>query len=174
MDHPSVEIQLPFGDDAHRLAVPLETTHFYWGAVGVGTATDPPAALADEFCGAQTRILDECRDRIDCTLTLDGDAEALLEEVRRTGDRRERAFWKATEPPELPLTATATLTTDGEAPSLGSEPIALWTPANEVIPWGETVRTELELVAASSTIPMGTDRLWGRHDVYVPQPVSLV
>ncbi len=57
---------------------------------------------------------------VEIQLPFDGDAEPLLEETRRTGDRRDRAFWKATKPPELPLTATATLTTAGGGPDAWS------------------------------------------------------
>ena len=172
-DHPSVEIRVPFDGGTHRLAVPPETTRFYWGAVGVGTANDPPAAVASKRGISPSTLLDETRDRVDCSLAVDGDAEPLLTESRRADGRRERAFRTATDPDTSPLTATVTLSTLGAVPTVGDEEGALRTADGAVIQRDESITTGLRLVPASTSCSLRTDGLWGRHDVYVPRSGSV-
>lgn len=172
MDHPSVELRLPFDGEQRRLTVPPDTTRFYWGAVGVGTVDAPPGTVRSRLGVGQSELLEATRDRIGCSLAIDGEPEPLLREVRRSGDRREHAYWKATDPQELPSTVTVELATSGPAPTVADDPVALWTAGGDRIRWGETVRTDLRLVPGSDDPPMRTDGLWSRHDVYVPQPVD--
>lgn len=168
MEHPSVEIQFPFDGEDHYLGVPSNTTHFYWGAIGIGTLHEPISLLLNREVISQSALLQTVQDRVSCSLTLDGNAEPLLQEIRRSGKRCQHAFWKAVDLASLPITATVTLTTAGEAPSIDGEPAELWTHNDEVISWNETVQTKLRIVPIEDIPEMKTDGLWGRNDVYVP------
>lgn len=169
MEHPSVELRFPFDDGEYRLGVPADTTHFYWGAIGIGTRTKSTSALKKKESRSHTALWQELCDRISCSLTIDGRSEPLLEDIRRSGEKRQRAYWKAIDLPNLPVTATVTLTTHGEPPSIGGEPGALWTHDNRVIPWNETVQSELLIVPVEDDLEMRTDGLWNQHEVYIPK-----
>lgn len=170
MDHPAVEIRLPFDGEHHRLTVPPETTHFYWGSFAVGLPNVPPSSIHDKFNATQTRFLTDVRDRVSCSLTIDENTKYLVEEIRRTGDRPEQALWLATDPPNLPVSGTVTLTTTGDPPTIKDEPVVLWTQNNEIVSWAESTHTTFTLVPNAETPPMRTDGLWDRHDVYIPRP----
>jgi hypothetical protein len=172
MDHPSVELQIRFDGDTYDLVVPRNTTQFYWGVVRVGTVDSPPASLQPRTGVSQTKILEATRDRIVCSLIVDGESVPLLQELRRSDGRCEHALWTAINPQELPTTATVILRTENPVPTVAEEPLALWTTADERIPWGETVETELQLGPDANSSPMRTDGLWGRHEAYIPQPVN--
>lgn len=169
MDHPSVEIRFPFDGGNYRFGVPSDTTHFYWGAIGIGTLNDPISSLQKEESISQSALLRTTRDQISCSVTLDDNPEPLLQEIRRRNGQRQHAFWKAVELDALPITAMVTLTTAGEPPSINGKPAALWTHDDKVIPWNETVQSKLRLVPVEGTFKMSSDGLWGRHDVYTPK-----
>lgn len=168
MDHPSVEVRFPFDGGHHRLEVPCDTTHFYWGAIGFGTADESPSSIQKPG-----QITQSISDRVSCSLSIDGESKPLLRNVRHHNGQHQRAFWTATDPPTLPVTATVTLHADGDAPMYDGKQVALWTHSDEVVPWTETVQTELQLVSSSNTQSMRTDGLWGQHDVYIPEEVAV-
>lgn len=171
MDHPAVELRLPLDGGRSRLAVPVETTQFYLGVISAGTADEAPAPRETASGHRQFRALYDARDRISWSLSVDGESLHLPSDVWRRDGRAGIGWWRPIDPPALPATATVRFTTNGDAPTVDGEPIALWSPENTVVPWGATVESTLELVPSPrppEDFPSRPDGMWQRHAVYEP------
>ncbi|WP_226013238.1 hypothetical protein [Halomicrobium salinisoli] len=170
MDHPAVELTIPFAGTHHRATIPRETTLFFWGAVAPGTTDQPPPG-EDELRGDHLRALQDISRRVSCSVTLGDESKPLLGERYRTEGFTGKAWWIAWDPVELPATAAIEFTSTGEQPTIEGDDVFLWTEQGETIPWGATIERTIELVPSTrraAQFPTRQDRLWNRHTVYVP------
>lgn len=175
IDHPAVELRLPVDGEHYQLAVPRETTHFYWGVLRAGLRSEDAPPTEPQWSVRAYDALDDNRDKIAFDLEVNGEPVHLLDEIYRDGRKRGIGRWIATEPPTLPATVTIRVTTDGARPTVDGDEIALRGTNGARIPWSESIETTFELFP-SETPPTEfetrTDGLWDRHTVYVPEPTS--
>lgn len=175
IDHPAVELRLPVDGEHHQLAVPRETSHFYWGVLRAGLRSEDAPPTDSQRSVPAYDALDDDRDKIAFDLEVNDEPVHLLDEIYRDGRKRGIGRWTATEPPALPATVTIRVTTDGARPTVDGEEIALWGTNGARIPWGEPIETTFELLSSetsSAEFETRTDGLWDRHTVYVPEPPS--
>ncbi|AAG20972.1 Vng6347h (plasmid) [Halobacterium salinarum NRC-1] len=170
MDHPSVELKLPLDGGTHRVEIPQETTLFFWGAVAPGT-TDRLIPEEGDAVGSQHRVVQELSNYVSWRISLPDESKPLLDERYRKQGYNGRAWWIARGPVSLPATAEIEFSISGAPPTIGGDPIVLWTEQGETIPWGSTIESTVELVPSAKPAPQFQTRqeqLWNRHTVYVP------
>ena len=172
MDHPSVELKLPLDGRVYQLAVPRDVTHFYWEAIGAGTLDQAPVPLDTPQGSKQFAALSKASDRVQWSLSINGESIHVVPEVVKNNGVRKIAWHRPLDPPSLPATVDVHLTTEGTAPTVDGEEIALWSGEGPVIPWGSTAHGSLEIIESemsASDFPTRTDGMWQRHTVYIPQ-----
>lgn len=172
LDHPSVEIQFPFDDGKYRLRTPPDTTHFYWGAVGLGTMELSPSAITDHSDLRGLNVIEDVRSRISCTLQIDGKSTPLLSDCRRLDTHAECAYWNAVEPRSHPFSVTVSLTLQTPPSTVESHQLALWQNDETRLSWDERYRTEFHFERSATEHQLRLDGLWNRFEAFSPRPID--
>ena len=96
----------------------------------------------------------------------------ITDSFYRTDEYKGLAWWIAFDPIELPATVYVEFETTGEQPTVQGEPVVLWTEQGNMVPWGATIESTIELTPSespASAFPAREESLWERHTVYRPQ-----
>lgn len=172
IDHPAVEIKLPLDGREYRFEIPEDTTLFFWGAIAIGTQNRIP--LTDSFQGSRLfRTGLEAQSQMTWSLSIAGNSVSLMtDSYYRKSGYKGLAWWTACEPIESPTSVDVQFKTEGERPTIGEDPVKLWTEGGDQIPWGETVESTLKLIPSAlpeSEFQTRRECLWDRRSVYMPQ-----
>lgn len=171
LSHPSVELKLPLNRASQTRVIPTKTTLFFWGAIAPGTSNR--LAPADTQQGRnQIRAGKRLYDQISWSLSIDGDSVPLLSKAPyRNSSYHGLAWWIAHDAVTLPAVVDVHFHANGEQPTVGGEPLVLWSESGTRIPWNEPVESTIHLQPTDNSnrvFSTHREQLWDRHLVYKP------
>jgi len=118
----------------------------------------------------------EAKDQMTWSMSIDGESVPLLSDsYYRIEGYKGLAWWIAVSSAELPATVCVEFETNGDQPTVQGDPVVLWTEQGEMVPWGATIESTIELNTSdspASTFPSRQESLWRQHTVYKPQNSS--
>ncbi|WP_141551616.1 hypothetical protein [Natrinema sp. CBA1119] len=111
-------------------------------------------------------------DQISWSLSIDGEKVPLLQKSKyRNSGYHGLAWWIAHDPITLPAVVDVHFQTTGEQPTIGGEPLVLWSETGTRIPWNKSVKSTIHLRSADNPdrdFDTHHEQLWGNHLVYEP------
>ncbi|WP_084777800.1 hypothetical protein [Natrialba sp. SSL1] len=172
LGHPAVEIKLPLDNGTHQYGVPKDTTLFLWATVAVGTPECIPQI--DSSLGHHLfRDGVEAQDQMNWSVSVGSESVPLLtDSYYRNSGYKGLAWWIAVDSVELPAAVDVEFETVGDQPTHQGDPITLWTEQGDMLSWGQTIESTIELNSSNSparSFPTHQESLWEEHAVYRPQ-----
>jgi len=172
LDHPAVEVTLPVDREHHQYEVPQHTTLFFWTTLAAGTPERLPqiqsplgSCLFNEICNS--------REQMTWSVSINGESVPLLtDSYYRCDGYTGFAWWIALGSVELPATVCVEFETSGTQPTVQEHPLVLWTDQGEMLQWGTTTESTVDLIPSNSppsTFPTRQEQLWERLTVYKPR-----
>ncbi len=171
LSHPSVEIRLPLNSASQTYVIPVETTLFFWGAIAPGTR-DRLAPVDTQRGHYQMATGKRIYDQISWSLSIDDESIPLMSDFTyRNSGYQGLAWWVAHDAVTLPTVVDVHFQVTGERPTVGGEPLVLWSETGTRIPWDESIESTIQLRSADNPdrdFSTHREQLWGKHQVYEP------